>query len=113
MENLKSEKESPILVAVEKHYGRIAREFLPKAGASCCCQPSPDGASCCSSAALYDGELLKGLPVDVTGLSLGCGDPVTIAGLKPGERVLDLAAVVGSTVFSRPGRWDRKGLSSA
>jgi SAM-dependent methyltransferase len=39
------------------------------------------------------------LPVDVTGLSLGCGDPVTIASLKPGEHVLDLGSGGGIDCF--------------
>lgn len=30
--------------------------------------------------------------IERTGLSLGCGDPVTIAGLRVGERVLDLGS---------------------
>jgi len=30
--------------------------------------------------------------VDVTGLSLGCGDAVSIASLRPGETVLDLGS---------------------
>jgi ubiquinone/menaquinone biosynthesis C-methylase UbiE len=37
--------------------------------------------------------------VDVTGLSLGCGDPVTIASLKPGEHVLDLGSGGGIDCF--------------
>ncbi|MCB0252081.1 MAG: methyltransferase domain-containing protein, partial [Anaerolineae bacterium] len=47
----------------------------------------------------YDADLLDGLPADVTGLSLGCGDPVTIAGLAPGERVLDLGSGGGIDCF--------------
>jgi ubiquinone/menaquinone biosynthesis C-methylase UbiE len=39
------------------------------------------------------------LPVDVTGLSLGCGDPVTIASLLPGETVLDLGSGGGIDCF--------------
>ena len=29
---------------------------------------------------------------DVTGLSLGCGDPIAIASLEPGQTVLDLGS---------------------
>jgi len=76
--------------AVKEHYGAIASSQ----SASCC------GDSCgCSSATLYDSQLLEGLPTDVTGLSLGCGDPVTIAGLKPGETVLDLGSGGGIDCF--------------
>jgi arsenite methyltransferase len=48
---------------------------------------------------LYDAELLDGLPLDVTGLSLGCGDPVTIAGLRTGEMVVDLGSGGGIDCF--------------
>jgi SAM-dependent methyltransferase len=42
---------------------------------------------------------LENLPADVTGLSLGCGDPVAIAGLQPGEVVLDLGSGAGLDCF--------------
>ena len=35
----------------------------------------------------------------MTELSLGCGDPVTIAGLRPGEHVLDLGSGGGIDCF--------------
>ncbi len=44
-------------------------------------------------------QLLEGLPVDVTGLSMGCGDPISIASLKPGETVLDLGSGGGIDCF--------------
>jgi len=39
------------------------------------------------------------LPAVITGLSLGCGDPVTIASLLPGETVLDLGSGGGIDCF--------------
>ena len=48
---------------------------------------------------LYDDAMLADLPVDVTGLSLGCGDPVTIAALNPGEMVVDLGSGGGIDCF--------------
>jgi ubiquinone/menaquinone biosynthesis C-methylase UbiE len=39
------------------------------------------------------------LPFEVTGMSLGCGDPVTPAGLQPGETVLDLGSGGGIDCF--------------
>ena len=39
------------------------------------------------------------LPTDVTGLSLGCGDPVTLASLEPGQTVLDLGSGGGIDCF--------------
>ncbi|MBN1311867.1 MAG: arsenite methyltransferase [Anaerolineae bacterium] len=83
--------------AVREHYGAIAQ----KAGASqsTCCGPAQDTASCSCSQELYDAQLLENLPTDVTGLSLGCGDPVTIANLQPGETVLDLGSGGGIDCF--------------
>ncbi len=77
----------PIHEAVRELYGAIAAN-----GGICCGDES-------SSPQLYDAGLLEGLPADVTGLSLGCGDPVTIAGLRPGEVVLDLGSGGGIDCF--------------
>jgi SAM-dependent methyltransferase len=75
---------------VRERYGSIARAE----GTSCC------GDDCgCTSRSLYDVNLIDGLPVDVTNLSLGCGDPVSIASLKPGETVLDLGSGGGIDCF--------------
>src|SRR5512143_2302790 len=85
--------------AVKEHYGAIARAAEPK---SCC--GGGESSACCGdggtpNTALYDVALLEGLPVDVTSLSHGCGDPVTIASLKPGETVLDLGSGGGIDCF--------------
>ncbi|NDJ77687.1 MAG: arsenite methyltransferase [Chloroflexi bacterium] len=74
--------------AVQERYGELAREEK-----SCCCKSES------ASAKLYDSTMLEGLPVDVTGLSLGCGDPVSIANLNPGETVLDLGSGGGIDCF--------------
>lgn len=72
---------------VKARYGSIA-----SGGESCC------GEDCCNTT-LYDEAMIQDLPVDVTGLSLGCGDPVSIASLKPGETVLDLGSGGGIDCF--------------
>ena len=94
-----SGQESRIQLAVDEHYATIAREFDPSAGATCCCGPSLGDDCCCGSADLYEGGLLADLPLDVTGLSLGCGDPVTIASLRSGETVVDLGSGGGIDCF--------------
>ena len=75
---------------VKERYGSIASGI----GESCC-----GGSDCCTPNDLYNVELLEGLPGEVTSLSLGCGDPVSIASLKPGERVLDLGSGGGIDCF--------------
>ncbi|NLX10958.1 MAG: arsenite methyltransferase [Chloroflexi bacterium] len=95
--------ENVIHRAVQAHYGAIARSA--SSGVSSCCkvdngQPSDcGGAVCCDTASFYDASLLADLPADVTNLSLGCGDPVTIASLQPGEVVLDLGSGGGIDCF--------------
>lgn len=92
--------QNPIHETVRERYGAIALAADPDLRvAASCCSPTDESASCGCSAPLYDQQLLEGMPYDVTGLSLGCGDPVTIAGLKRGEVVLDLGSGGGIDCF--------------
>ena len=83
---------------VRKRYGQYASDFEPKSGADCGC-----GCSSTSSAEkvaqMYDAPDVIGLPDDVTGISLGCGDPITLASLQPGQVVLDLGSGGGIDCF--------------
>jgi len=76
--------------AVREHYGAIAESQ------GSCCGPS-GGMECCTP--FYPAEQLIELPDTVTALSLGCGDPVTQSGIRPGDVVLDLGSGGGIDCF--------------
>ncbi len=78
---------------VREHYAERARK------ADSCCGPD-SAASCCETKnVLYPDELLADVPDDVASFSLGCGDPITLAGLQPGQTVLDLGSGGGLDCF--------------
>jgi ubiquinone/menaquinone biosynthesis C-methylase UbiE len=102
---------------VKEKYGALAQQFTnfgtgemltvlnnPLASNECC-----SSSGCCDTAgvtqedywgkSLYDGQALTDLPESVTGISLGCGDPVSIAALEPGQTVLDLGSGGGIDCF--------------
>ena len=97
------EKTADIHTVVRQHYGQAASQ------AGCGCGSSASAQSgCCSQDAevefaqvekLYQSEDIRDLPEEVTSLSLGCGDPVTLASLQPGQTVLDLGSGGGIDCF--------------
>ncbi len=68
---------------VRGHYAGRAADLLEGKAAACC----GDSGSCG-----YTSADLAGLPAEVTGTSFGCGDPISLAKLTPGQRVLDLGS---------------------
>lgn len=82
---------------VREHYtGLVDATTSPSKGCGC----SGDSASCCPEAStLYDENEWQNLPGSVTEISLGCGDPVTLASLVPGLTVLDLGSGGGIDCF--------------
>lgn len=82
---------TPIHAAVREHYAERI-----KSNASCCGSSS----DCCSTdSSLYPADLLATLPEGETSVSYGCGDPITLASLLPGQTVLDLGSGAGLDCF--------------
>ena len=97
---------------VRSRYAAAARAVLePQDGvaASCCGSSAAD--SCCGTAAtaaeavggfsegLYRKGETDGLPEEAVLASLGCGNPIAVADLHEGERVLDLGSGGGIDVL--------------
>jgi SAM-dependent methyltransferase len=87
---------SELKLIVQEKYGKIASSDDSATG-SCCCTPG-----CCSSEGIstfnesYDH--LDGYVPDAD-LSLGCGVPVDYAGIRTGDRILDLGSGAGNDCF--------------
>jgi arsenite methyltransferase len=97
---------------VRARYAEAARAVMdPKPGISASCCGSSASDSCCStgSAALDTADCLgrqlygdgetDGLPEKAVLASLGCGNPLAVADLREGERVLDLGSGGGIDVL--------------
>ncbi len=98
--------------AVRSRYAEAARAVLePTAGATASCCGGSAAGSCCGtgsaaldSADMFGGPLYgeretDGLPREAVLASLGCGNPVAVADLRAGERVLDLGSGGGIDVL--------------
>lgn len=100
-------QENIIQKSVQQYYGKLA---LTSTAVSCC---TKDRFSCCQpdlentlniGTKGYDAEALEALPPEVTSISLGCGDPVTLASLLPGQTVVDLGSGGGIDCFLAAGK---------
>jgi arsenite methyltransferase len=81
--------------AVQEHYRDMA---LSQSDPSSCCGSSDAGDQKILNL-LYEEKDVNNLPTDVTDISLGCGDPITLAALEPGQTVLDLGSGGGIDCF--------------
>jgi len=92
---------------VRDHYARAALSVLEEKSASCCDSSCGCGDGCCATGAadasdalaLYSKIEQSELPDAAVLASLGCGNPVAVAELREGERVLDLGSGGGIDVL--------------
>jgi len=78
--------------AVRGKYGALAE------GRSSGCCPAPSEAAASPESIGYTREQAAAIPPGAD-LGLGCGNPVALAGLRPGETVLDLGSGAGIDCF--------------
>lgn len=91
-----------IRIHVRDYYGKIAEDFQAGQPAGCGCGTADS--SCCTPegsavSTLYQIAEVNELPAEVTDISLGCGDPISLAELQPGQAVLDLGSGGGIDCF--------------
>lgn len=109
---------------VRERYAEAARTVLqPAAGTPGRCCSNPPGDSCCGTgsaaldsadcfgSALYAEGETDGLPEEAVLASLGCGNPLAVADLHEGERVLDLGSGGGIDVLLRARRVGPSGFA--
>ncbi|MFQ5520355.1 MAG: arsenite methyltransferase [Candidatus Methylomirabilia bacterium] len=95
---------------VKEKYANRARQVAGPGEGSCCgpaaeCGPAAD----MITANLYQLRELDGIPDQAVEASLGCGNPVALGELMPGETVLDLGSGGGIDVFLSARRVGPKG----
>lgn len=108
MKNEKEMKDEEVKKIVRQGYARIAKQET-----SCC---SGSAEPCCGSASSeaiskrigYSEEEMNTVP-EGANLGLGCGNPVALASLKPGETILDLGSGAGFDCFLAANRVGKTG----
>ncbi|MCU0483958.1 MAG: methyltransferase domain-containing protein [Chloroflexi bacterium] len=89
--------------SVRAHYAAAARTVLQGARASCCGGPVAGATLVLDDPRFgptrYEADELAALPADAVSASLGCGNPLLLADLRPGETVLDLGSGGGIDVL--------------
>ena len=81
---------TPTHEAVREHYAERIKNSASCCGSDACCSPQ---------SSLYPADLISTLPSDISSTSYGCGDPITLASLQPGQTVLDLGSGAGLDCF--------------
>src|SRR5687767_8226289 len=90
-ELMSTDKPAEIREQVRARYASAALSVLHGTATSCCADSccSDDGSAHWSGSGLYGADDRSALPADAVAASLGCGNPVAVADLHPGETVLD------------------------
>jgi SAM-dependent methyltransferase len=86
---------------VRKHYSAQAQAIAVQFGSDCCSPALPEEIS---ARPMYAAGDLTGVPPEALLASLGCGNPLARADLKPGEVVLDLGSGGGMDVVAAAAR---------
>ncbi|HNZ04691.1 MAG TPA: hypothetical protein PKK50_11160, partial [Myxococcota bacterium] len=64
----------------------------PSQGRGCCCQKGPVSDALLARMAGYSSEQMAALPPEAVVSSFGCGNPLALAAIRPGDTVLDLGS---------------------
>jgi arsenite methyltransferase len=95
-ENVK-DKEA-VRAAVRAGYSEIAQHGSERRKSSCCCGMSEVDSDALARHIGYTAEELAALPGGAN-IGLSCGNPTAVAGLRPGEVLLDLGSGAGFDAF--------------
>lgn len=90
----REEKPEEIRAAVREAYGRLAR----REGGSGACYSAASAAAAIAGRIGYSEEEIEAAPEDAI-LGVGCGNPLALAGVRPGDVVLDLGSGAGFDAF--------------
>ncbi|MBE4735038.1 arsenite methyltransferase [Streptomyces caniscabiei] len=92
-----SRESSELRESVRRRYAAAAVQVAE--GGTGCCGPEPVEVDENFGSALYTADERDTLPAEAVAASLGCGNPLAVAELRAGERVLDLGSGGGIDVL--------------
>lgn len=96
-----------VVEAVQANYGSLAQQTASEGNRGCCsdgcgCQGG-EGPAAAAEVVFYDTgytpAILDAVPAAARQLALGCGNPIALADLQPGEVVLDIGSGAGLDAF--------------
>jgi len=84
---------------VREHYANAARQSTSCCGEKSDCGCGGEKGAKYSGSEFYEKEAFENIPEDISSFSLGCGNPIALASLLPGETVVDLGSGGGLDCF--------------